>query len=74
MASNAVKSFIGKTGKFYIRNPFGTPTKYTFAVYESMDAYLNLKHLPTYANEADAMEDFKEVADIQPEQIKSKYA
>lgn len=66
------KFFIGKSGKFYAKNPFGSTLKYTYAVYNSKDAYLNMEHLPTYTNEETAMNDFKEDVTITPIMIKSK--
>lgn len=58
------KCFIGRSNKFYVKNPFGTPTKYTYAVYESVDAYENMAHLPVYVDAATAMADFGKEIDL----------
>ncbi len=64
--------FIGTSGKFYIKNPFGTAQKHTYAVYNSIDAYRYMEHLPTYTTAAEAEKDFKE--EVQKPEVISKRA
>lgn len=52
-----MKSFTGKSGKFYYKNPVNSGA-YCYAVYPSEDHYDKRLELPTYVDEATAKSDY----------------
>lgn len=52
-----MKCFVGKSGKFYYKNPHDDGA-YCYAVYESKDHYDKRLELPVYVDESTAKSDF----------------
>lgn len=74
--SPTAKGEYGKSGRFYIRNPFGKG-KYEIAMFESEKAYRNLAS-PTYISEEQMMEDldtidYYDFSVTTPEGLKTYY-
>ena len=59
------RSFIGETGKLYIKNPVGEE----YAVYESVSDYNNRAYLPDYVSKEEAELDYKALIEIKNGQI-----
>lgn len=58
-------SFVGKTGRFYVKNPFNDG-KYCYAIYNSVEAYSSRHHLPAYTTADEAMADFEKEVGLPP--------
>lgn len=63
------KSFIGKSGRFYIQNSFN-PER--FAVYDNPVAYSERLQVPQYINKEFAAKDFLKYLDVQLKKIDLK--